>query len=258
MAEAKTSRFEILEDGNVYFLYRPKVEDEDVAGVDDVQRVFMVLAPRSRKLFRLIVIGRKHLPDIGDHERTWSFVETVAESGKALEEGLRAEEYGTETRGERHQPAARPAGEGVYAILFDPEAAGGGDMRLAYALELPGSAGPVQKALNIAPEASFVISIANPHRDAQQAGLPKDRRAHYPKSLQEAFRGRRFATENAQLLDYEGAEIVFVGARRHPERRYDVDLEAEDESPESAEIFRELRFAKSRHPVEPLLSGHWD
>lgn len=39
--------------------------------LDDVQRFYMVLAPHGRSFFRLLVIGRKRLPDVDDHERNW-------------------------------------------------------------------------------------------------------------------------------------------------------------------------------------------
>jgi hypothetical protein len=111
---------EILEQGNIYLLYRPKVraEDEaeraDVAAEDigDVQNFYVVLKPQGGR-FHLINVGRKRLPDVGEHERNWGFVDMVADSGKAIEETLQRDTYETKTRGERVRPAARPAGEGV-------------------------------------------------------------------------------------------------------------------------------------------------
>jgi hypothetical protein len=73
--------------------------------------------------------------------------------------------------------------------------------------------------------------------------------------MQEKFRGRRFATEDPRLLDFEGAEIVFIGARTDPEDAHHIDLQPEQESERSANIVRQLRFAKTRHPAEPLLKG---
>ena len=110
---------EILERGNIYFLYRPKVQEADsepdpAEGPGDVQNLYLVLKPQGGK-FRLINIGRDRLPDIDRHERNWGFVEMIATSGKEIEEALREETYPTKTRGERLRPAARPAGEGVYA-----------------------------------------------------------------------------------------------------------------------------------------------
>jgi hypothetical protein len=152
------------------------------------------------------------------------------------------------------QPAARPAGEGVYALVRRGEA-----LHLAYDLELPETGGPVQKALKIAPKASFVISVRNPEKGAPRSvGRGREDQPDYPKGLQEEFRNRRFASGDPRLLDYEGAEILLVGARSDPEKAYEVDLGAEDEDEGSAEIFKELRFAKSRHPARPLLSGEWE
>lgn len=250
---AKSSPHEIVEHGNIYFIYRPRVEEKNPEDLEDIQQLHMVLAPEGKKLFRMVNIGRKRLPDVGEHERNWGFLEAITKSGKDLEEGLRRDEYGTKTRGERVLPAARPAGEGVYALVRKDNS-----LHLAYDLELPERGGPVQKALNIAPKASFVLSVRNPEKGSPRAaGRSREDQPDYPKELQEEFRDRRFADEDPRLLDYEGAEVVLVGARTDPEKAYKVDLEAEDEDESSAEIFKELRFAKSRHPVEPLLSGDW-
>src|SRR5690606_6100184 len=114
----------ILEQGNIYFLYRPKVRGEEDAereeaaaeDIGDVQNFYMVLKP-ERGRFRLINIGRKRLPDIEGHERNWGFVDMIADTGKEIEEALQRDTYATKTRGERVLPAARPAGEGVYALV---------------------------------------------------------------------------------------------------------------------------------------------
>jgi hypothetical protein len=210
-----------------------------------------VLKPRGGP-FRLINIGRKRVPDIDGHGRNWGFVDTVARSGKEIEEALRRETYETKTRGPRLRPLARPAGEGVYALLRDRS-----KTYLAWALELPEQPGAVQEAFNIPEEASLAISIKNPEKGAgpPDAQLPNERTPEYPGELQEVFRDRRFAGEDPRLLDFAGAQIVFVGAREGG--THDVDLHPQEESPQSADIFKALRFARSRHPVEPLLEGDW-
>jgi hypothetical protein len=45
---------EVLERGNIYFVYRPKVEHTSAAGLEDVQRFFMILCPFGRQRYRLI------------------------------------------------------------------------------------------------------------------------------------------------------------------------------------------------------------
>lgn len=249
MAQGDSS--EILEQGDIFFMYRPKVEQDEVGDIDDVQRFYVALKPDGEGKYRLLVVGRKHLPDVPEHERAWAYVDAVATDPKDLEQGLRAQHYRTKTRGLRSQPAARPAGEGRYAIVKL-----GTQMHLAYALELPHRPGTVQQEFNIAPEASFAISIKNPAK-GRSLGLPEEQKAEFPAREQKKFRGRRFDREDAELLDYPGAEIVLVGARRNPERRYDIDLHAQDEDLQTADIIKKLRLAKSRHPVEPLIRGEW-
>jgi hypothetical protein len=193
-------------------------EKEEAAAEDlgDVQNFYVVLKPQGGR-FRLINIGRKRLPDIAGHERNWAFVDMVADSGKEIEEELQRDTYETKTRGERVRPAARPAGEGVYALVRE-----GGRTHLAWALELPKKPGPVQKAFNIPEEASLAISIANPEKRGGPctAQLSEEQHPDYPKTLQKEFRGRKFATEDPRLLDYEGAEVIFIGARDNPEEAY--------------------------------------
>lgn len=247
------TRAEIVEQGDVFFFYRPRVEEHEPAGTEDVQRFHVVLRAEGGKLFRLMTIGRKHLPDVERHERAWGFVDKVTRSAEDVVEELRERHYATKTRGERTQPAARPAGEGVYVLVRD-----GHKLFLAYELELPAKPGPVQGELDIPPAASFALSIANPERGTPpDVGLDEEREAHYPERLQRTFRNRRFATEDVHLLDYEGAEFVLVGARADPERELGVTIEAEDEGEGTADVFRRLRLKRSQQPIAPLFAGEW-
>jgi hypothetical protein len=129
---------------------------------------------------------------------------------------------------------------------------------LAYALELPEKPGPVQKQLNIAEEASFALSIKNPEKGSpRNTGLDSAEKADYPDKIQKEFRDRRFATEDPRLLDYEGAQFILIGAGRDVKRDLGIDLEPEDESEATADIFKQLRLSKGKHPIEPLLTGEW-
>ena len=149
------------------------------------------------------------------------------------------------------RPAAHPAGEGVDVLIRE-----GSSTYLARAIELPRLPGAVQKAFNMPEEASLAIAIANPEKRAgpRMAQLSEEQQADYSKMLQQEFRDRKFATEDPRLLDYEGAEIVFIGARTNPEEAYGIGLQPEQESEGSADVFRQLRFVKSRHPVP---QGEW-
>jgi hypothetical protein len=129
---------------------------------------------------------------------------------------------------------------------------------LIYELELPQRPGEVQEAFNIAPQGAFILSIRNPKKAAPpDAGLSAQEEAHYPRSLQREFGGRRFTTADAHLLDFEGTEFVLIGACTNPEEAYGVDLDAEHETAEVADIFRHLKMSRRDHPLEPLLRGDW-
>jgi hypothetical protein len=123
---------EILEQGDIFFLFRPTVNEEEPHGLTDVQRFFIVLrSERDRKL-RLLVVGRKRLPDVRSHERVWGFVDTVTSDPAEIKAELLEQTYQTKTRGVQRRPAARPVGEGAYVITLS-----GGQLHLAYALGAP-------------------------------------------------------------------------------------------------------------------------
>lgn len=242
---------ETLELGHIHFLYRPAVEEEDPSGLEDVQQFEVVLHPRDREHFRRLIVGRKRLPDTEETGRNWGFVDLVTDDAEQLVGELAAEDYETRTRGRRHQPAARPAGEGAYALV-----ARGRDTYLAYSLQQPEEPGEVQEALRIAPEARYVLMIKNPEAGSPpQAGLPEDRQAQFPPELAERFDGRRWvAADPIEFLDHPGAEFVLIGASE--------DVEVEDVPPldevETQELTDLLADQRDQHPVTPLVEGQWD
>lgn len=243
----------IVEKGDIFFAYRPRTGEDKAKGLEDVQRFYMVLKPEGQNFVRLAVLGRKRLPQAEEHERIWGFVDAVAKSGASIGAEFREHHYPTKTRGERTVPAVRPAGEGVYALLQR-----GRNLHLTYELELPERPGEVQQEFNIAKQGAYILSIANPEKPAPpSAGLPEREEAHYPELLQREFEGRRFATADPRLLDYEGAEFILIGARTDPERAYDIDIATEHETAATADIFRQLKMSRREQPLEPLLEGKW-
>lgn len=247
---------ETLERGNIYFFYRPRVEEEHPESVEDIQNLYMVHSPHGKARYRLSIIGRKHMPDPGaKQERIWGFVELVESDPKAIVRALGEEEYETKTRGRRHRPAARPAGEGVYRIVRHDD-----HTHLAFARELPERAGDVQEELEIGEEANYVITVKNPAKPSPKtAGLPRDRAADYPRSLQERFADRRFiAADPPELLDHEASQFVLVSAAKDVKEDLGIELHPQDEDESRAEIFRDLQLEKSKQPIEPLIEGEWE
>lgn len=244
---------DLVEQGDIAFFYRPRVETDEAEGLGDVQRFFMVLKPQGADLSRLAVLGRKRSPDVGSHERIWGFIDKVASSLNGIEAELEEQHYQTRTRGARRVPAARPAGEGAYGLVSI-----GRNLHLTYRLELPERPGEVQQELNIPQHGAYILSIKNPEKPTSRGvGLREDDEARYPRPLQREFGGRRFGAADLRLLDYEGAEFILIGARTDPERAYGLDIEAEHDAAEKARLFRELKISDRQRPLDPLLKGEW-
>jgi hypothetical protein len=256
MAVTEKEKVETLERGNIYFFYRPRVEEEEPESLEDVQRFYLVLSPEEEERFRLVVIGSKRLPEAERKgQRFWGFIDLVRNSSNSIREELSGEKYRTKTRGERHVPAARPAGEGVYRLLRH-----GSHTHLVYALELPEQPGEVQEELRIEPEGSFVISIKNPETPSPRgAGLRPSHSATFPRHLMEVFHGRRFAAvDPPAFLDKEGAEFVLIAAAEDIEEELGITLDPEEESANRADIFTELKIDRGKQPLRPLFEGKWD
>jgi hypothetical protein len=242
----------IVEEGDVFFFYRPRVDADEVDGLWDVQRFFLVLEPDHDRRYRTIVVGRKRLPDPREHERIWAFVAEVADEPDDLRDELERKVYETRTRGVRVRRPARPAGEGRYAIVEHD-----GHTHLAYVLELPQEPGPAQQMFRILPEASYVVAVRNPEAATPPGiGLPPHERADFPPDLQERFGTRRFVSlDDPRFLDREGAEIVLIGAAEDVEPELGIDLDREGERVETADIFDRLRIKPGELPTEPLERG---
>jgi hypothetical protein len=253
MAQVKSDASPLLERGDIYFLYRPRVETDEVHGLQDVERFYILMKPWRRHLYRLIVVGRKRLPDPKEHNRFWCFVWRVFKDRKALNDELGAREYTTKTRRVRHVPPVRPAAEGIYALVRH-----GDHTHLAYVLELPEHQGRAECELNIEREASFVIAVRNPATPRPaNAGLDAERDAKFPKKLQERFAGRKFAAADPpDFLNYEGAELMFIGAPEKPERELGIVFKPDHETLHSADVFRDLKLPR-KIVREPLLEGEW-
>jgi hypothetical protein len=253
MADVKARDNPLLERGDIYFLYRPRVGTDHVDGLKDVERFYTLLKPWHQQRYRLIIIGRKRLPDPKEHNRFWGFVWRVFKDRAALNQELGAQEYETRTRGLRHVQPARPAAEGIYAI-----ARHGNHTHIAYVLELPTRQGPAERELNIEREASYIIAVRNPETQRPpNAGLDSGHDAEFPRKLQEKFAGRRFApVDPPDFLDYEGAELMFIGASVDPARELGIEFKPDRETLETADVFRDLKLPREI-ARETLFEGEW-
>jgi len=249
-----------------------------------------------RKPFRLIAVGKKSLPDPeaggggkggGRKQLFWATITTVGDDLHKLEEGLGEKSYETKTRGTRHQGPARLAGRGAYAIVnTEGRTPSSRETHLGYHLSHPSpdDFGEVQEALGIQHASSFVVQVKNPlapNTGGARVGLSDSARAEFPDSVMnevfgegsgEGHRGRekyglRFASvERKEMLDYEGAELLFIAAHSGEEgleaslgegRGEALRKAEEGESMESVDqVLEELAMDAKHIPADPL-SGEW-
>jgi hypothetical protein len=253
MAEVKSRATPLVEQGDIYFLYRPRVEADRVRGLDDVQRVYLLLRPKGARKYRLLIVGRKRLPDPGRHDRFWAFLYNVFRSRAALGEELGEVRYRTKTLGLREEPAARPVAEGVYALVRH-----GDHTHLTYALELPERPGPAERALNIRREASYIIAVKNPEAASPPAaGLDSEHEARFPSALRKRFRGRRFIpVETAGFLDHPGAELMLIGASEDPQKELGLEFKPDHETEHTADVLKDLGLP-GETARRSLFQGQW-
>jgi Protein of unknown function (DUF2795) len=255
-----------IEYGDIFFFFRPKIEaTEEVKGLEDVQRFYMIICPEQGKdkktklIYRLFLLGAKQLPEIVEGkskstERNWALnILTTSNAEDIKQEILVPAEYSTETRGERRMPGAFPVGEGKYSIVQHDN-----HTELAYILELPQAPGPTQREFEIKKEASYIISVKNPDISVKgYAAFSSTRRLEYSKNLQEKFGNKRWINvEDSELLNYENTQLLLIGARKNDvEEELGIDINEEKETLNSADLFKELKVKREQVPVKSLMKG---
>jgi hypothetical protein len=282
---------EVLEKGDIFFFYRPKtkiVDDSsggDVKSIEDIRRFFMVTAttaanteseqqqqfdgtnrkrPKEEKeeeeessKYRLIVIGKKSLPEIRTtearrSERYWAKVGGIFRNPEELTRELLSDEF-------RKGDAARPVGEGKYAIVKHQDHA-----ELAYVLEMPEEPGEAQKELGIEKEASYIVSIINPKVPVPSGYPSSEEPPNYPKSILDQFgENENFISLARDLgfINFQNAQMILVGAREGRDviqKEFGIDVREEKETVHSADIFSKLKIEKEKVPIKPLIEGKFE
>jgi hypothetical protein len=256
---------EVIEHGDIFFFYRPKVDTEEVQDIEDVQRFYMITSPMAegkrqsnKNIYRLFLVGQKQLPEIVEgkstsKERNWALNTLTTSNADDIHKELLAAEYTTETRGKRRIAAAVPAGEGKYSIVKHD-----GHTELAYLLELPEVPGSTQREFEIRKEASYIVSVKNPNINVPSfAAFSSNKKPKYPKHLMEKFGDRRWISiEDPDLINYENTQLLLIGARKKDvEEELGIDIDEQRETENSADMFKELKLRKQEVPLKPLLKG---
>lgn len=251
----------IMEKGQVYFFYRPKVNLHTVKDLDDVQRFYIILRPTTHSegsMLRLLYIGKKKLPDVGSHQKFWGQVEKVSTNMDDIRNLLRGYAYETKEH-ERHSvEIARPLAEGCYVLIEHHKNA-----HLAYVLELPEEPHEAQHVFNVNKEGSFVLSIKNPEAESTSDLVPNRSEADKPKYTEEQmeeFEGKRWQKPHLDLLNKDHAEVLLIGASGDLKQElgiYGEELEREaKESKETTKTFmKDLHMSLKNVHTESLVQG---
>jgi Protein of unknown function (DUF2795) len=258
-SEKVPRKSKVIENGDIYFFYRPKVGTEEVKDIENIQRFYMVLSPEYSRIHRVFLVGQKQLPEIAEgqstsEERNWALNIMTTTDVEVIRKEFLPAEYRTKTKGIRRMGGAIPAGEGKYLIVEHE-----GHSELAYVLELPEVPGPAQNEFQVKKEASYIISVKNP--DIQIAGYSAflNRKPNYPKTLREKFGNRRWINvDDHGLIDYQNAQLVLIGARENNvEEELGIDINHEKETTGSAELFKDLKMKKDQVPLNALFQGEF-
>ncbi|HJU59549.1 MAG TPA: hypothetical protein VJ583_07345 [Nitrososphaeraceae archaeon] len=263
---------QIIESGDIFFFYRPKIETEEVKDIEDVQRFYMVMSQdistskdnknkNKDKNYRLFMLGRKKMPEIvkgesTSEERNWALNILSSSNPEEIHNELLSAEYSTKTKGKRRLAAAQPAGEGKYSIIKHD-----GHTELAYILEIPEVPGPTQTEFEIKKEASYIVSVKNPEIviPGYEVFSKKDggRKPNYPKHIRDKFGEKRWINvDDSEIINYENTQLLLIGARkRNVEEELGIEIDEEKENRNSADIFKELKIRKEEIPLQSFLKG---
>ncbi|KAK4686067.1 hypothetical protein P7C73_g4061, partial [Tremellales sp. Uapishka_1] len=270
-----------LEQGHIYFLYRPKIELDEAESIDDISKFHILLLPTTgphstSHFHRIIEIGKKKLPDPGaKHQVIWGLVSGVGGDKAALKTAFGGYEYETKTRGTRHQGPARPAARGHY-ILHSPQdkLADSPDHNrqrdfkclLAYEISVPAAEdfGAVQTELGLEPKGAVVLQVKEPSADSRgnprAAAIPREKRAN------DLFHGRRFIPANPpRFLDHQGTELLVITSPHEfsdsmgengEQVEEDLDGNTQHEKVGVEEALKELGMSKKDTEIQAL-EGEW-
>jgi len=123
-------------------------------------------------------------------------------------------------------PVQRPAGEGRYALVDHD-----GHSDLDYVLELPATPGPVQRELGITPQATYQVRMQ--------------------------VHGQVRPVTEPSAMDAEGTHLIMEKESAEVPREVLEQLMVQRESPDTAEVFAELKLTRSIYPLDPLYTGQW-
>lgn len=238
-----------LEDGDVFFFYRPLTEPAH--GPHDVAALGFVMHPLGQRRYRLINLDTPVLPS---EEDAYGFVSGAVENVTAREALIKKRLGETHRQASKDRlitiPAARACAEGVYS--FVPH---GGHVYFVYLLELPSSPSDVQHRLGIEREGAYLLGVYNPEyfgEEARPESVPR-----YPPELRRRLGTRRVLFGNTvEFLNKEHTRIGLFARTSEVARQHTADIAPVWEKLSSSDLLQKLRARLGSQPVSPLM-GVW-
>jgi hypothetical protein len=238
------------EEGDLFFFYRPRRPNPE--GIRDVVSLDMVLRPRDRRWYRLLSFAA---PGLGSSDSVTPITGRIIAADRqesAILKHLGPRMGAVAGVPAEVQPACRPCGEGVYALL-----AARNQTHLVYALELPATPLQVQRELGLQTEGELALGVYNPFESAdvnpESPALPR-----LPDELRRRL-GASHALYNdiTAFLDYPNLQLVLFRQSQQEARQHTAELMPFWENLETADVFRLLHLRRRQFPIEPLTEGTW-
>jgi hypothetical protein len=182
---------EIVEQGSISFLATARPGVRAPVGPRDLDRLYVVLAPRGKPLRRLRV-ARRRLPGRASGQRFYAHVDRISAAPARLTEDLRAPSGRTATARDAGR-GVRVLGVGRYAMARHADHA-----HLAWALARACGRGPLASAVGVVPGECWVLSVFS-------RSLPPPRRP---------AAGAPLAPATPERLDVIGVEVALVAGSR--------------------------------------------
>jgi hypothetical protein len=126
---------------------------------------------------------------------------------------------------------------------------------------MPKEPGEAQQELGIEKEASYVVSVINPKVPVPEGYPSVEQPAEYPESIFIGLEPKESfiqLSKDIRLIDYLNAQVVLIGAREGKDvlkKEIGIDIEEEEETEQTADIFGKLQVQRKETPVRPLLEG---
>ncbi|EFC39670.1 predicted protein [Naegleria gruberi] len=243
----------LLEFGHIYFFYKPKVMQEHVNNLDQVQKLLMVLKPdqsQGELKNRVIIIPKKTLPKQG--EKRLAIVSQVDSSiDSIVNESLSEEHYETFTRGDRVIHSSRPLAFGLYELIEHNQ----NHTHLSYVIEFPKfleneSPNKIQTQFGIEHAGTMVVSVKNPQTNLNYSKGQSTSNLYNPREdisihgkeeeIKKIFGERKFHSANPpSLLSIEEMQLLLIGTTLDSNDRtvQQWSLELEQEAHEEVDSY---------------------